>query len=109
MEKLICIESFTRTDLISIMLLICVVIMNLIGFFLMGIDKRKAIKHKWRIPEKTFFVVSILSGSLGTLIGMYTFRHKTKHAKFVVGIPVILVLQIVAGIWLTVRMGAALL
>ena len=68
--------------------------MNLLGFVLMGADKRKARLSRWRIPEKTFFIVSLLSGSLGTWAGMYLFRHKTKHLKFVIGIPVILVIQI---------------
>lgn len=105
MQSLTYIEIFRHLNLIGILILAGVLIMNLIGFFMMGIDKRKAIRHKWRIPEKAFFIVSILSGSLGTLIGMYTFRHKTKHAKFVVGIPIILVLQVIAGIWLLLRIG----
>ena len=53
--------------------------MNIIAFFLMGIDKYKAKKHKWRIPEATLFISSIAGGSIGALLGMYTFRHKTKH------------------------------
>ncbi len=109
MVNLNAVELLTYKDYISITIMFCLIIMNLIGFFMMGIDKRKAIKHKWRIPEKAFFIVSILSGSLGTLIGMYTFRHKTKHVKFVAGIPVILALQIIAGVWLTARMGVAYL
>ena len=100
---------FVYSDFVHIVCLIFLIIMNLIGFCLMGIDKRKAIRHKWRIPEKAFFIVSILSGSLGTLIGMYTFHHKTKHVKFVAGIPVILALQMIAGVWLTARMGVAYL
>lgn len=91
------------------MILIGIIIINIIGFILMGVDKQKAIRHKWRIPEKTFFIVSILSGSLGTLIGMYTFRHKTKHIKFVAGIPIILVLQLIVGIWLAARTGVVYL
>lgn len=67
---------------------------NLTGFALMGIDKEKAIRHKWRIPEMTLFLVALLGGSVGSWIGMYTFRHKTKHIQFVVGIPLILILQI---------------
>lgn len=67
---------------------------NLTGFALMGIDKAKAIRHKWRIPEMTLFLVALLGGSIGSWIGMYTFRHKTKHIQFVVGIPLILILQI---------------
>ena len=61
-------------------------------------DKRKAQKNLWRIPESTLFGVSIIGGSLGVIGGMYAFRHKTKHLSFTMGIPVILALQIVAGV-----------
>lgn len=70
------------------------IVVNVTGFALMGIDKAKAIRHKWRIPEATLFLTALLGGSVGAWIGMYTFRHKTKHIRFVVGFPVILVLQI---------------
>lgn len=69
-------------------------LMNLIGIAVMGMDKSKARKHQWRIPEKTLFTVSILGGSVGTWAGMYLFRHKTKHWYFVIGMPLILVLQL---------------
>lgn len=77
-----------KTILLTYMILI-----NLIGFFLMGIDKRRAIRGKWRIRERTFFIIALLLGSLGLLIGMYMFRHKTRHLSFAIGIPTILVLQ----------------
>lgn len=67
---------------------------NVVGFALMGIDKRKAIRHVWRVPEAALFLSAILGGGVGAWIGMYTFRHKTKHIRFVVGIPLILVFQI---------------
>ena len=67
---------------------------NLIGFALMGIDKRKAIKHAFRIPEATLFTVAIIGGSIGSILGMYFFRHKTRHWYFVYGMPFILILQI---------------
>ncbi len=70
------------------------IIVNIIGFALMGIDKRKARKQQWRIPEKTLFLASIIGGSVGTLLGMYVFHHKTRHWYFVVGMPLILILQI---------------
>ena len=76
--------------------------MNLLGFILMGADKRKAKLGKWRIPEKTFFIVSILGGSLGTWAGMYAFRHKTRHWYFVYGMPLILILQILGLVLLKV-------
>lgn len=76
------------------------VIINLIGFFLMGIDKRKAIKHAFRIPEATLFLIAIIGGSIGSILGMYTFRHKTRHWYFVYGMPFILILQIALLIFL---------
>ena len=67
---------------------------NLIGFALMGIDKYKAKKRAFRIPEATLFIVAIIGGSIGSIIGMYAFRHKTRHWYFVYGMPAILNLQI---------------
>lgn len=71
------------------------VLINLTAFSLMGIDKRKAIKGAFRIPEATLFTVALIGGSIGSIIGMYTFRHKTRHFSFVYGMPAILILQIV--------------
>lgn len=73
---------------------------NLTAFALMGIDKRKAIKGAFRIPEATLFIVAIIGGSIGSIAGMYTFRHKTRHFKFVYGMPAILLLQILLVILL---------
>ena len=70
--------------------------MNLIGLFVMALDKNKAKRHAWRIPEKVLFLVSLLGGSLGTWAGMYLFHHKTKHWYFVIGMPLIFLVQ--AGI-----------
>lgn len=67
---------------------------NLVGFFIMLVDKRRAIKHQWRISEKALISLSIIGGSIGMLCGMQTFRHKTKHKKFTIGVPIILALQI---------------
>lgn len=75
-----------------------VIIMNIIGVMMMGIDKSRAKKHAWRIPERTLFLISLLGGSVGSLAGMYLFRHKTKHMKFVIGMPLILLIQIAACI-----------
>ncbi len=69
-------------------------VVNLIGFALMGIDKRKAVKGAFRVPEATLFVVALIGGSIGSLFGMYTFRHKTRKWYFVYGMPVILFLQL---------------
>lgn len=60
----------------------------------MYLDKKRAIKKEWRISEGTLILTSILGGSIGSLIGMYTFRHKTKHLKFKLGIPIILAIQL---------------
>lgn len=69
-------------------------VINLIGFAMMGIDKRRAVKKQWRIRESSLFLVALIGGSAGCLIGMRTFHHKTKHWYFVYGMPAILVLQI---------------
>lgn len=70
------------------------IIINLIGFVIMGIDKLKAKKRAWRIPESTLFVVALIGGSLGTTAGMHIFRHKTRHWYFLYGMPAILLIQI---------------
>ncbi len=75
-------------------ILLYLFILNIVGFLLMGLDKRKAKKGKFRIPEKTLFMTAILGGSIGSIAGMYFFRHKTKHTSFVVGMPCILLIQI---------------
>ncbi len=80
------------------LVILYLVVINLIGFALMGIDKRRAIRHQWRIPEKTLFLAALLGGSLGGILGMYTFRHKTRHWYFAVGFPVILVAQVVLAV-----------
>ena len=80
-------------------------IINLVAFALMGIDKRKAKRSEWRIPEKTLFLSAILGGSIGAIAGMQVFRHKTKHWYFQYGMPLILVLQVVAGILLFLKFG----
>ena len=76
-------------------LFLYLLILNCFGFLLMGIDKRKSIKKKYRIQEKTFFLLSLFGGSLGCLLGMFTFHHKTKKMKFLIGIPFLLVLNII--------------
>ena len=73
-------------------------VMNMTGLLLMGMDKMKAKRKQWRIPEKMLFLCSILGGSVGTWAGMYLFRHKTKHWYFVIGMPLIFIVQIL--VWL---------
>ena len=86
-------------ELLSIYLLI----INAIAFYLMLIDKYKARKNLWRIPEATLISTALLGGSIGALIGMYTVRHKTRHIKFTVGIPLILLAQIALAQFLLLK------
>ncbi|MBE5895254.1 MAG: DUF1294 domain-containing protein [Lachnospiraceae bacterium] len=76
-------------------IIIYIVLINIAGFASMGIDKWKAKHRQWRIPEATLFALAIFGGSLGSVIGMYSFRHKTKHWYFVYGLPAILALQLI--------------
>ena len=80
------------------------VIINLVAFAIFGIYKKRAKKGQWRIPEKTLFLSAILGGSIGAILGMYLFRHKTKHWYFRIGIPAILIAQIVI-VYLLVNKG----
>lgn len=75
--------------------------MNLAGLLIMWSDKHRAKQHIWRIPEKTLFLVSLLGGSLGTWFGMYLFHHKTRHWYFVIGMPLILVIQCLVILWIS--------
>lgn len=77
--------------------IIYLIIINLIAFLSMYIDKKKARYGKWRIPEQTLFILALIGGSIGSIAGMYTFRHKTKKLRFSIGFPIILILQIVLG------------
>lgn len=82
------------------MLLGYLLLINAVSFFLMLADKQKAQKNQWRIRESTLLTVAILGGSIGTMLGMKLFRHKTLHPKFSIGIPVILALQTVVAVML---------
>lgn len=78
------------------------VIVNLLGFWMCLSDKRRAVKNLWRIPERRFFLTAVLGGGPGVLAGMYTFRHKTRHRTFTVGIPLIVIVELIlilAYIW----------
>lgn len=79
---------------------IYLIIINVIGFLAMLIDKKKAQKGAWRIPEKTLFIITLLGGGVGTIAGMYIFRHKTKKLKFTIGFPTILITEIFVAVYL---------
>lgn len=80
--------------IITAILILYLIIINAVGLLLMLIDKKKAKKGAWRIPEATLMGVAAIGGSIGTLLGMRLFRHKTKHLKFSLGVPAILMLQL---------------
>ena len=82
---------------------IYLVIINIIGFLAMGIDKWKAKQQRFRIPEQTLFIITALGGGIGTIAGMYTFRHKTKKKYFTIGLPAILILEAILVIYLLVQ------
>ena len=83
--------------------LLYLLIINIIGFLAMGIDKLKAKKEWWRIPEGTLMMICLLGGGIGTITGMYKFRHKTKKLKFSVGMPTILISEIALVIYLFIK------
>lgn len=85
---------------LELIIIAYLVIVNLAGLISMYIDKRRAIKNKWRIPEKTLFLIAIIGGSIGSISGMHLFRHKTKHWYFKYGMPAILICQVIIVILL---------
>ena len=82
---------------------IYVIIINIIAFLAMFIDKKKAQKGRWRISEKALFILVLLGGGIGGIAGMYTFRHKTKKLAFVIGFPVILIIETITVIYLLIK------
>ena len=84
-------------------ILLYLLIINAAGFLVMTIDKLYARKNMWRIPERTLLGVAAIGGSIGVWLGMYAIRHKTRHVKFVIGVPLILSLQILLALWLLTR------
>lgn len=85
------------------LLLLYLLTVNAAGFLLMLADKRRSQKKMWRIPEATLMTTAAVGGSIGCLAGMYTFRHKTRHPKFTLGVPALLALQLLVG-WLLYRL-----
>ena len=88
------IQYLTPINILTYLLFI-----NLIGVLIMFLDKKKAIKGSWRISEKSLLIVALLGGSIGTMIGMHWFRHKTKKLKFTIGFPAILLTEIILVIY----------
>ena len=84
-------------------IIIYFIIINIIGFFIMWLDKRKAKKGAWRIPEKTLFIITCLGWGIGTIAGMYTFRHKTQKLGFVIGFPFITILEIITILYFILK------
>ena len=88
-------------------ILICMMIgyllfINILAFALMGIDKKRARQNAWRISEKALFLSALLGGSIGSILGMQVFRHKTKHWYFQLGMPLILILQLALCVYLVI-------
>ncbi len=77
-----------------------VLLWSILAFVLMGVDKWKARRERWRVPEKALFLAAALGGSPGAILGMYAFRHKTRHWYFKWGLPAILIAQLALGLWL---------
>lgn len=86
-----------------LLVLIYLAIVNIVAFAMMGIDKQKAIRGAWRIPEASLFLSAIIGGSIGSILGMQIFRHKTKHWYFKYGMPAILILQIAIVIFIATK------
>ena len=84
-------------------ILLYLALVNAAAFLLMLVDKIKAKKNLWRIRESTLILSAVLGGSIGALAGMYTFRHKTLHRKFTIGIPAILILQVAAVLYFLLK------
>ena len=84
-------------------LAVWLIAINLVTFAVYGADKRRARRGAWRVPEKTLFLLPLLGGSVGALLGMQVFRHKTKHWYFVWGVPAILLAQLALAAWLLYR------
>ena len=88
-------------DFLLYLLFVYIGVVNVVGFILPAVDKRRAKKDRWRIRESTLFLVSVLGGSVAMYISMRLFHHKTKHKRFMIGIPVIIVLQValITAVW----------
>ena len=95
--------SFLTTTMLRYVIAGYLLLINIAGFLVMWYDKSKAKQHAWRVPEKVLFLSAILGGSIGSILGMRVFRHKTKHWYFVWGMPVILVIQLALAGYLVMK------
>ena len=97
-------NNITMKEIFTIQnIIIYFIVINIIGFFIMWLDKRKAKKGAWRIPEKTLFIITAIGGGIGTTAGMYAFRHKTQKIQFVIGFPFITILEIITIIYFIIK------
>ena len=85
------------------LILLWVVCASMLDFILMGVDKRRARRRQWRIPEKAFFLVALAGGTPGAILGMHVFHHKTRHWYFRWGLPLILAAQLALAGWIGTR------
>ena len=90
---------------LTTIILIYILIINVVTFFVYGIDKYKAKHAKWRIPEATLLLLAAIGGSIGAWCGMKVWHHKTMHKKFKYGVPVIFILQVVLAVWIINKMA----
>ena len=98
------IVSFPASGMFEEVLTVYLALINVAGFASMGIDKRRAMRKEWRIPERVLFLLALLGGSIGSNLGMQVFRHKTKHWYFVWGMPCILLVQIILAAVILLRL-----
>jgi len=98
------IEFFNNNPELFKYLIVYLVIINLVGFLAMVIDKRRARKGEWRIKEGSLFMITLLGGGIGTIAGMYGFRHKTKKLKFTVGLPTIFIVEVILIIYALMKL-----
>lgn len=89
----------------TIILIIATIIMSVVAFFAMLIDKKRAIKGRWRIPEATLIGLAFFMGGIGEMLGMKTFRHKTKHIKFTIGVPLCILCNVAVLVWSYMTFG----
>ena len=83
-------------------IIVYIIILNILGYLIMYIDKRRAKKQQWRISEQTIFLITFLGRRIGTTLGMYTFRNKNKKIKFIIGLPLITIIEIIVIIYINV-------